>query len=122
MKSNFTSLQIMLAAIIVLVSAASTHAQNLQHDWTETGTGTITNLQNMTVLENGDRYIAEDTRDEPGSHGFSIAKYNDDGVLKWRQPYMTKFENAEPVATAYNAGAIFVLGNLHRRANKHCQV
>ena len=111
MKSKFTSLQIVLAAIIVLISATSTIAQNLQHDWTRTETGTITNLQNMTVLPNGDRYVAEDTRDDPDSHGFNIVKYNDDRRLVWRKPYFEMFNFVEPVATAYNAGAIFVLGN-----------
>ena len=111
MKSKSTSLKQWLAVIIILASVTATLAQSLHHDWTETGTGTITNLQNMTVLENGDRYVAEDTRDEPGSQGFSIAKYNDDGDFVWRTPYTTKYGDVEPVATAYNAGAIFVIGN-----------
>ncbi len=107
MKSKFTSLQVFVAAIIVLISATATHAQNLHHDWTDTGTGTITNLQNMTVLENGDRYVAERT----DGGGFSVAKYNDRGDSVWRTPYAPMYESStyEPVATAYNLGAIFVL-------------
>ena len=111
MNSKFTSLQIVLAEIIVLISATFTHAQNLHQDWTRTETGAITNLQNMTVLENGDHYVAEDTRDDTDGHGFNIVKYNDDGGLVWRKPYFEMFNFVEPVATAYNAGAIFVLGN-----------
>lgn len=114
MKSKFTLRQVRLAAIIVLISATSTNAQNLQHDWTAVGSGAFKNLQNMTVLENGDRYVAEDTHDEPGSGSFSVAKYNDDGDLVWQTAYLPEYEGTytEPVATAYNAGAIFVLANV----------
>ena len=108
MKSKFTSIQVLLAAIIVLISATSTHAQDLHQDWTRTETGAITNLQNMTVLENGESYVAEDTDGD----GFSVAKYNDDGRLMWRTPYLTDGGPSEPVATAYNAGVIFVLCNV----------
>ena len=93
MKSKFTSLQIVLAAIIVLIPAASTIAQSLHQDWTHTETGAITNLQNMTVLENGDRYVAEDTRDEPGSHGFNIVKYDHNGVVVWRRAYVPDYKS-----------------------------
>jgi hypothetical protein len=109
MKSKSTSLQLLLAGIIVLISASSIHAQNLQHDWTETGTGTITNLQNMTVLANGDRYVAEET----GDGLFSVAKYNDNGLLVWRTPYSREYGTYSPVGIAYNAGAVFVLCNVN---------
>ncbi|HEX6224541.1 MAG TPA: T9SS type A sorting domain-containing protein [Chryseolinea sp.] len=106
MKSKFTSTQALVATIILLICATSTRSQNLQHDWTETATGSITNLQNMTVVANGDRYVAEDTEGD----GFSVAKYNDDGHLVWRTPYpLAPLSAYVPLAVAYNAGAIFVL-------------
>ena len=64
----------------------------------------------MTVLENGERYVAEDTDGD----GFSVAKYNDEGRLVWRTPYSPASSGTyAPVATAYNAGAIFVLCNVN---------
>jgi hypothetical protein len=111
MKSKSTSLKQWLAVIIILTSATATHAQSLHHDFTETGTGTITNLQNMTVLGNGDRYVVEVTDD-----GFSVSKYNDDLHLVWRTPYAPAGYSGPdyvPVAAAYNAGAIFVLCNVY---------
>ena len=74
MKSTFNKLRKLLAVIIILTSATCTQAQTLHHDWTFPGTGTITNLPTMAVIENGDRYVAEKTDD-----GFSVARYNDDG-------------------------------------------
>src|SRR5690349_19021632 len=107
MKSKFNKLQTLLAAIIILISANSTRGQTLHHDWTFPGTGTITNLPTMAVIENGDRYVAEKTDD-----GFSVAKYNDDGRLMWRTSYVPEFEGTyEPMGIAYNAGIVFVLTN-----------
>src|SRR5688572_9908446 len=108
MKSKSTSLKQWLAVIIILTWATAAFAQSLHHYRTETGTGTITNLQNMTVLGDGDRYVVEDTGD-----GFGVSKYNDDLHLEWRTPYTPKYGYTDPVGIAYNAGGIFVLCNVN---------
>src|SRR4051812_32538917 len=115
MKSKFSYLNVLFATFIILISATFVPAQTLHHDWTFNQAGTITNLQHMTVLENGNRYVAEDTHDEAGSNGFSIAKFNDDGELIWRTPYEPAYKGEffEPVSTAYNNGVGFVVGNKH---------
>jgi hypothetical protein len=103
---------LLVSVLICLISGMSTMAQDLQLDWTTDGSGSIRNLQNMTVDEaTGDRYVIEQGS-VYGFFGFDVAKYNDDGRLIWRTPYSPSigYDLVNPVAIAYNAGAIFVLG------------
>jgi len=101
MKSKL-SLQILLATIAVfLISSTSTPAQNLHLDWTTPGSGGvgIRSLKNMTVLENGERYVIEEQ-----ASSFIVAKYNDAGELM-RQ---TAAIDGGEASIAYNAGTVFV--------------
>jgi hypothetical protein len=99
-----------LPAIIVLILPHPLRPE-FTTDWTRTETGTITNLQNMTVLPNGDRNVAEDTRDDLAGHGFNIDKYDDDRRFSVAATYFEMFNLVEPVANRLQHRAIFVLGN-----------